>query len=301
MASNPKHTLHQAIQAKFGLQNTSVSSKLSSTSTNSNSPQTMPRFVIPQLKITQLQLQASTNTDVVAQQASRQAADAHNQLLLNEIQLRRRQRSESENKGPSAGFVIPQLGSTPKDIPLNIPLLSRLERGVDQLQIGDDAGDGATTPLIDLSSTVIAGNKDAPPKESASKTRQLTTTSRQNFVIPFIACDRGRRSTPTGGLLAQRRSLHAEGDDELADQTPANTEFREQPGPIGHMLDAVVGYPEPRTPRLEYAVTRLERQHLRMCQREDYGSQVKRFRFETPSPDELVKQALQKSWRASRT
>ncbi|KAI8035236.1 hypothetical protein M5D96_012047 [Drosophila gunungcola] len=202
MASNPKHTLHQAIQAKFGLQNTSVSSKLSSTSTNSNSPQTMPRFVIPQLKITQLQLQASTNTDVVAQQASR----------------------------------------------------------VDQLQIGDDAGDGATTPLIDLSSTVIAGNKDAPPKESASKTRQLTTTSRQNF-----------------------------GDDELADQTPANTEFREQPGPIGHMLDAVVGYPEPRTPRLEYAVTRLERQHLRMCQREDYGSQVKRFRFETPSPDELIK------------
>jgi len=67
------------------------------------------------------------------------------------------------------------------------------------------------------------------------------------------------------------------------------------------MLDAVVGYPEPRRPRLEYAVTRLERQHLRMCQREDYGSQVKRFRFDTPSPDELVKQALQKSWRVSRT
>uniref|UniRef100_A0A6P4FRF9 Uncharacterized protein LOC108052342 n=1 Tax=Drosophila rhopaloa TaxID=1041015 RepID=A0A6P4FRF9_DRORH len=299
MTSNPTHTLHQAIQAKFGTQNASDTSKLSSTSTTP--PQTTPRFVIPQLKIPQLQLQAST--DAAAQRESRQAADAHNQLLLNEIQLRRRQRSESENKVPSAQFVIPPLVPTPAER-LNIPLLSRLERGVDQLQIRDDGGDRApnrstpAAPLIDLSSTVIAGIKDAPPKESASKARQLT--SRENFDIPFIACDRGQRSTPTGGLLANRRSLHAE-EDELADHTPADTEFREQPGPIGQMLDAVVGYPEPRKPRLEYAVTQLERQHLRLCQRESYGSQVKRFPFDTPSPDELVKQALQKSWRASRT
>ncbi|XP_017055916.1 LOW QUALITY PROTEIN: uncharacterized protein LOC108097888 [Drosophila ficusphila] len=302
MANNTTKTLFQAIQAEYGLPTASDSSKLSST--GGTPPQTTPRFVIPQLKIPQLQLQPST--DSAAQQKSRQAAEAHNQMLLNEIQLRRRQKSESENKVQSSGFVIPQLGSTPAE-PLNIPLLSRLERGVDRLHIRDDGGDGATTrpaaaeapsPLIDLSSTIIAANKNAPPKESASKSRQQT--NQENFEIPFIACDRGRKSIPTGGLLASRRSLHEE-EDQPDDQTPANTDFPEHPGPIGQMLDAVVGYPEPRKPQLEYSVSRLERQHLRMCQREDYGVQVKRFRFDTPSPDELVKQALQKSWRVSRT
>nr|XP_016942073.1 uncharacterized protein LOC108018979 [Drosophila suzukii] len=313
MATNPTQTLHQAIQAKFGLQGASDSPTLGGTS--GTPPQTTPRFVIPQLKIPQLQLQAAT-ADAAAQRESRLAAEAHNQLLLNEIKLRRRQRSESENQSTTgAGFVIPQLAATTTTPgkPLNIPLLARLEHGVDRLRIRDDGGDGVKAgatitstpaPLIDLSSTVIAASKDAPPKESASKARQLT--SRENFDIPFIACDRGRKSTPTGGLLAnRRRSLNAEdeeaAEDELANQAPANTDYREQPGPIGQMLDAVVGYPEPRRPRLEYAVTQLERQHLRMCQREDYGSQVKRFRFDTPSPDELVKQALQKSWRVSRT
>ncbi|XP_041674367.1 uncharacterized protein LOC121529661 [Drosophila eugracilis] len=293
MASNPTQTLHQAIQAKYGLQSNSESSQLSSTS--GTLPQTTPRFVIPQLKIPQLQLQAAT--DAAAQRESRQAAETHNQSILNEIQLRQRQRSESETNLQSVRFPIPQLASTPG----NIPTLSRLERGVDQLQIRDDGGDRANitttqAPLIDLSSTVIAGNRDAPPKESASKARQLA--SREDFDIPFISCDRGRRNTPTGGLLG--RSLNNY-EDELVDNAPADTEFREQPGPIGHMLDVVVGYPEPRRPCLEYAVTRLERQHLKMCQNENYGSQVKRFRFDTPSPDELVKQALQKSWRITRT
>ncbi|XP_016994680.2 uncharacterized protein [Drosophila takahashii] len=281
MASNPTQTLHQAIQAKFGLPNASEATQLSST--GGTPPQTTPRFVIPQLKIPQLQLQAASSAE------SRQAAEAHNQLLLNEIQLRRRQRSESENKG---GFGIPPLAAEPPNIPNipNIPLLARL----DQLQLRDEGGD---PPLIDLSSTVIAGSKDAPPKESASKARQLIS-SRETFDIPFIACDRGnsRRTTPTGGLLAHRRR-----SEEEPEEAPARTDYPEQPGPIGQMLDAVVGYPEPRKPRLEYAVTRLERQHLRMCRREEYGSQVKRFRFDTPSPDELVKQALQKSWRVSRT
>ncbi|EDV46826.1 uncharacterized protein LOC6550311 [Drosophila erecta] len=290
MANNPTQTLHQAIKAEFGTQSTSDLSKLSSIS--GTNPQMTPRFAIPQLKIPQLQLQANANA--AAQQESRQAAETHNQLLLNEIQLRQQsQRSESENKPQLVGFVIPQLGATPMQ-PLSIPLLSRLERGVDKLQIGDGATntDTPASPLIDLSFTVIAGNSGAPPKESASKARQLT--SRENFDIPFIACDRGR-STPTGDILASRRSINYEEDE------PANSDYREQPGPIGLMLDAVVGYPEPRKPRLVYAVTPLERQHLRMCQHKDYGSQVKRFRFDTPSPDELVKQALQKSWRVSRT
>ncbi|EDX02292.1 uncharacterized protein LOC6525348 [Drosophila yakuba] len=305
MANNPTQTLHQAIKTEFGIQNTSDLSKLSSIS--GTSPQAAPRFAIPQLKIPQLkipqlkipQLQLQANADAAIQQESRQAAETHNQLLLNEIQLRQRQRSESESKPQPVEFVIPPLGATPKE-PLSIPLLDRLERGVDKLQIGDGATspDTPASPLIDLSSTVIAENSGAPPKESASKARQLT--SHKSFDIPFIACDRERGSTPTADVLASRRSINYD-EDELADRPPADTDYREQPGPIGLMLDAVVGYPEPRKPRLVYAVTPLERQHLRMCQHQDYGSQVKRFRFDTPSPDELVKQALQKSWRASRT
>jgi len=175
MATNPTQTLHQAIQAKFGLQGASDSPTLGGTS--GSTPQTTPRFVIPQLKIPQLQLQAAT-ADAAAQRESRLAADAHNQLLLNEIKLRRRQRSESENQSTTgSGFVIPQLAATTTTPgkPLNIPLLARLEHGVDRLRIRDDGGDGAKAgatitstpaPLIDLSSTVIAASKDAPPKDT---------------------------------------------------------------------------------------------------------------------------------------
>lgn len=204
-------------------------------------------------------------------------------------------------------FVIPRLLGAATGEPLNIPLLSRLERGVGQLQIrDDDGGDRASAmkttqaPLIDLTSTVIAGSKDGPPKEAASKAREKLAASQQHFSIPFNPCDTVRRSPAlSGGLLASRRSLPARDLDEDAAAAVPPPDSR--PGPIGCMLDAIVGYPEPRQPQLQYAVTRLERRHLKMCSREDYGGQVKRFRFDTPSPDELVKQALQKSWRVTRT
>nr|AAY84941.1 IP09848p [Drosophila melanogaster] len=300
MASNPKKSLHQAIQAEFGLQPTSDLSKLSSISGTSPEamPKSIPQLKIPQLRIPQLQLQ--TNADAAAEQEYRREAEAHNQMLLNEIQLRQRQRSEGENKPQSMGFVLPQLVAMPKE-PLNIPLLTRLESGMKKLDIGDGTKVNTATsapPLIDLTSTIIARHKGAPPKELASKARQLTNC--EPFAIPFIACDRGRRSTTGVTLLASKRSINYD-EDVLADRSPANSDYREQPGPIGLMLDEMVGYPEPRKPRLVYAVTPLERQHLRMCQYKDYGIQVKRFRFDTPSPDELVKQALQKSWRFSRT
>ncbi|EDW52744.1 uncharacterized protein LOC6620172 [Drosophila sechellia] len=298
MANNPTKSL---TQAEFGIQTTSDLSKLSSIS--GTSLEAMPRFTIPQLKIPQLRipkLQLQTNADAADEQEYRRAAEAHNQMLLNEIQLRQRQRSEGENKPQSMGFVIPQLVAMPKE-PLNIPLLTKLEHGMKKLEIGDGTEMNTATPappLIDLTSTIIARHKDAPPKELASKARQLS--SREHFNNPFIASDRGRRSTTGVTLLASKRSIKYD-EDELADRSPANSDYREQPGPIGLMLDAMVGYPEPRKPRLVYAVTPLERHHLRMCQHKDYGIQVKRFRFDTPSPDELVKQALQKSWRISRT
>ncbi|KAH8373565.1 hypothetical protein KR200_001403 [Drosophila serrata] len=314
MGTNPTQTLHQAIQKQFGLSNSSDSSKLS----NDCHP-TLPqnRFVIPQLIIPQLQLQQST--DLAAQERSRQATDAHNQQLLNEIR-RRRQDSDSEAPAvpsgasraegiPTVRFVIPKLGAVTGE-PLNIPLLSRLERGVGQLQIqDDDGGDRADamksthtpqSPLIDLTSTVISGSKDGPPKVAASKAREKLMASQEHFSIPFNPCD----PPPTlknsalsgGGLLAGRRRLMPE-EEETASVSPPES----RPGPIGCMLDTVVGYPEPRQPQLQYAITSLEKRHLKMCGREDYGLQVKRFRFDTPSPDELVKQALQKSWRVTRT
>ncbi|KAH8289803.1 hypothetical protein KR054_011202 [Drosophila jambulina] len=321
MGTNPTQTLHQAIQKQFGLPNPGDSSK---SSNDCHPTQPQHRFVIPQLRIPQLQLQQPT--DLAAQELSRQATDAHNQQLLNEIR-RRRQGSESEapapapvpavgasgaRGAPTTRFVIPQLGAATGE-PLNIPLLSRLERSVGQLQIreddgGDRAGDMKSTqrplsPLIDLTSTVIAGSKDGPPKVAASKAREKLAASQEHFSIPFNPCDPPtvcRNPALSGGsLLASRRRTLREEEEEAGAESVPPPESR--PGPIGCMLDAVVGFPEPRQPQLQYAITSLERRHLKMCAREDYGGQVKRFRFDTPSPDELVKQALQKSWRVTRT
>ncbi|KAH8419810.1 hypothetical protein KR009_002863 [Drosophila setifemur] len=310
MESNPRQTLHQAIQKQFGLQNAGEggSSKLSSDSPTTSSPNPAQRhqFVIPQLRIPQLLPQ--TPIDLAAQERSRQEANERNEKLLNEIK-RRRKLSESENPlGVSEGFIIPNLsipGAPLGETKLNIPLLERLERSVGELHISSSGeGDRATapaTPLIDLTSTVIVGAKNAPPKESASKARQKQKgRNSESFEIPFIACDQSTRRCPfSGGLLASRKYPHEE---EAATEAAQDIhEIREEPSVVGIMLDTILGYPEPRQPQLDYAVTRLERQHLKMYAMEEYGSQVKRFRFDTPSPDELVKQALQKSWRISRT
>ncbi|EDV34419.1 uncharacterized protein Dana_GF21307 [Drosophila ananassae] len=304
MESNPTQTLHQAIQKKFGLPSAceGASSKLCcDPETNSNPPQ----FIIPQLRI---------GEDLGTQELLRQASDARTEKLLNDIK-RRRQCSETENN--TSGFIIPKLGAVPGEplgeTKLNIPLLARLEQSVGQLHIssgdGDRVGDTrlasmpqtGPTPLIDLTSTVIAGVKDAPPKESATKAKEKQKRrNTENFEIPFIACNPVRRCKLSGGLLANRRhSLHDENVDES--EKGEILEIKEEPSAVGSMLDTIVGYPEPRRPQLEYAVTSLERQHLKLCVRPDYGTQIKRFRFDTPSPDELVKQALQKSWRISRT
>ncbi|XP_017035201.1 uncharacterized protein [Drosophila kikkawai] len=308
MGTNPTQTLHQTIQKQFGLPNPGDSSKSSNDCHPTTTTQPQHRFVIPQLKIPQLQLQQQQPTDLAAQERSRQATDLHNQQLLDEIR-RRRQGSESEAPPGGAGgattrFVIPQLGAATGE-PLNIPLLSRLERSVGQLQIrsDDDGGDRAEeamksttqSPLIDLTSTVIAASKDGPPKVAASKAREKLAASQEHFNIPFNPCDLPPVSRNpallSGDLLASRRRRHEKEEEEASVPPPES-----QPGPIGCMLDVVVGYPN-----LQYAITALERHHLKMCNREDYGGQVKRFRFDTPSPDELVKQALQKSWRVTRT
>ncbi|KAH8245764.1 hypothetical protein KR038_009232 [Drosophila bunnanda] len=317
MGTNPTQTLHQAIQKQFGLLNPNDSTKLSN---DCHPTEVQNKFVIPQLRIPQLQLQQPT--DLAAQERSRQATDAHNQQLLNEIR-RRRQGLVSERPAlvgeangvggvPTARFVIPKLGAATGE-PLNIPLLSRLERRVGELQIrDDDGGDRAGTikstqtpqsPLIDLTSTVIAGSKDGPPKEAASKVREKLAASQEHFSIPFNPCDPPpERKNPAfsgGGLLGSKRRPMPDEEEEADTASVPAPESR--PSPIGCMLDTVIGYPEPRQPRLHYAITSLERRHLKMCVREDYGGQVKRFRFDTPSPDELVKQALQKSLRITRT
>ncbi|KAH8320285.1 hypothetical protein KR074_001237 [Drosophila pseudoananassae] len=308
MENNPSQTLHQAIQKKFGLISAceGASSKLFCDPETNSNPLQSHQFVIPQLRVAE---------DIATQERLRQAADARNEKLLNEIK-RRRQCSENENN--ASGFIIPKLGAVPGEplgeTKLNIPLLARLEQGVGQLQISSGDGDRAgnsmllsmpptigPTPLIDLTSTVIAGVKDAPPKESATKAKEKQKRQHtENFEIPFIACNPDRRSKLSGGLLAdRRRSQH---DEKLGDSEKGKIlEIKEEPSTVGSMLDTIVGYPEPRRPQLEYAGTMVERQHLKLCLRPDYGTQIKRFRFDTPSPDELVKQALQKSWRISRT
>ncbi|EDW27585.1 GL20192 [Drosophila persimilis] len=295
MESNQKPSLHQAIQQKLGLQNDSESTKLNTSAF---------KLIIPQLKIPQLNKGNPTPIDLAEQEKERQAVDARNKLLLNEMK-RRRQISEGEKTAgqPFSGFVIPQLCVAPGE-PQNMSsgALPKLERAVDRLHIsGGDGGDTipplhpvpTAAPLIDLTTAVIKGNQNAPPKEYASKARLKRAQNTHTFDIPFIAYDPVKRFAPSICLLTDDKcSMSVDGSDLLAP---------EHHSVIGSLLDAVVGYPEPRKPQVKYAISLLEQQHLKMYRREDYGSNVKRFRFDTPSPDEVVKQALQKTWRSSKT
>ncbi|KAH8386802.1 hypothetical protein KR093_002628, partial [Drosophila rubida] len=283
------------------------------------------RFVIPQLKIPQLNLghQQLPNTSeaLAAQEAQHRATDAHNELLLNEIKRRREQQQKTTVASPAAaqllntlgerGFTIPKLrtasGETLEEPQLNIPLLNRLrsqnnsltelttqvEQGVKKLKITTE-----TLPLIDLTTAVIAVPKNAPPREAASKVMsRKAKLVKEHFDIPFISCE-GLRSRLNAGLLSQKKK-ELDTPDESAEQPII--EIQEKSSIIGMFMNRSVGYPQPRRPQLKYTVTQLERQHLKMCLRQDYGSNLKRFLFDTPSPDERIKQALQKSWRISRT
>ncbi|XP_051858011.1 uncharacterized protein LOC117567778 isoform X2 [Drosophila albomicans] len=273
------------------------------------------RFVIPQLKIPQLNLghQPNTAEALAAQEAQHRAADAHNELLLNEIKRRReQQKAASSSVGDQlptlGGFTIPKLrtasGEALEEPQLNIPLLNKLrsqnnsltevtqvEQGVKKLKIATE-----TVPLIDLTTAVIAMPKDAPPREAATKvSNRKATLVTEHFDIPFIGCD-GLRSRLNAGLLSKTQ-LKTQTDIE----SQPIVEIEEKSSIIGKFMDRSVGYPQPRKPQLKYAASQLELQHLKMCQRQDYGSNLKRFLFDTPSPDERIKEALQKSWRISRT
>lgn len=288
-------------------------------------------IVIPQLTIPQLNLnKPATAEQFAAQKEHLRAANAHNEILRDAIK-RRFEQSDSPNapKDPtlstessgsgglqhhqlSGGLTIPKL-RTASGVPLeepqfNIPLLNKLRSQNNVLELTQQkvanlkitADDGvkpeskqenftAATPLIDLTSTVIAAHRDAPPRELATKLRNKQETAGEQFNIPFISCESLR--------LLLRRRRHSLTDD--TEEAPVR--IVEKAGAVGRMLDRSVGYPEPRKPQLKYAATPLELQHLKLYKREDYGENIKRFRFDSPSPDEIVKLALQKSLRISRT
>lgn len=314
-------TLLKAIHLKYqGISNSSAEAK---NGTNG--------IVIPQLMIPQLNLnKPSTAEQFAAQKEHLRAANAHNEILRDAIK-RRFEQNDSPNApkdpalstGPSGsggfqhhqlsgGLTIPKL-RTASGVPLeepqfNIPLLNKLrsqnnvleltQQKVANLKItADDAvkpkskqeNSTAAPPLIDLTSTVIAAHRDAPPRELATKLRNKQEAAGEQFNIPFISCESLR-------LLLRRRRQSLTDDTE-----EAPVRIVEKAGAVGRMLDKSVGYPEPRKPQLKYAATPLELQHLKLYKREDYGENIKRFRFDSPSPDELVKLALQKSLRISRT
>lgn len=312
-------TLVEAINLKYGIPNASESTKPHSA---------IGTIVIPQLKIPQLNLnKPATAEQFAAQKEHLRAANAHNEILRDAIKLRIKQNEGPVSQDPKqqtlstdasgsglqnqlgGGLTIPKL-RTAAGVPLeepqfNIPLLNKLrsqnnvleltQQKVANLKItADDAAiqadlPTAHSPLIDLTSTVITAHRDAPPRELATKVRSKQETAGEQFNIPFISCESLRL------LLKKRRPSFSDDTEE------SSMRIVEKAGPVGRMLDKSVGYPKPRKPQLKYAATLLELQHLKLYKREDYGTNIIRFRFDSPSPDEVVKLALQKSLRISRT
>ncbi|EDW07950.1 uncharacterized protein LOC6586206 [Drosophila mojavensis] len=278
------------------------------------------KFVIPQLLPPR-----NTNQPASAEQLEHnRAAAAHNEQLLNAIRVKQseaRDQPGSTENITMRQLIIPNLltasGETLEDTHLQIPLnkllkqsnsldLTPVIKGVISLNItADEAGEitklkttkenperSQAVKTIDLTSTLIARHKDAAPREAATKLRHKQASSVvEHFDIPFISCDR-----PPIGLLYEKNLIRMSGD---ADPFPSRN--MEKSSAVGSMMDATVGYPRPRKPQLKYAASPSELQNLKLCKREDYGANIKRFRFDTPSPDEIVKAALQKSLRISRT
>ncbi|XP_034480285.1 uncharacterized protein LOC117786245 [Drosophila innubila] len=289
----------------------------------------LPKLIIPQLKVPQrvTDMTDMTAESIAAQEEQHRAADAHNEMLLNEIK-RRREQNDSHGMGIGVGLglgrgsiSVPKLRTSGQSLDkpqFNIPLLNKLhsqnnslavnqlERDVNKLKITTDdcqylreqpqQQQEQPTALIDLTKTVIAVHKDALPREAATKVRNRTAVVTEHFDIPFISCDilRNRLSVDILSKKRQTDGMETESESPII-QIVVKSSI------VGEFIDRTVGYPKPRKPQLKYAVTPLELLHLKMCKREDYGSNIKRFCFDTPSPDEKVKEALQKSWRISRT
>lgn len=321
-------TLVKAINLKYGIPNASEATK---------SHSAIGTIVIPQLKIPQLNLnKPATAEQFAAQKEHLRAANAHNEILRDAIKRRIEQNEGPASQDPKeqtlstdasgsglqnqfgGGLTIPKL-RTAAGVPLeepqfNIPLLNKLRSQNNVLELtqqkvasmkitADDAASNpsakpktiqadlptAHSPLIDLTSTVITAHRDAPPRELATKVRSKQETAGEQFNIPFISCESLRL------LLKKRRPSFSD------DTQEAPMRIVEKAGAVGRMLDKSVGYPKPRKPQLKYAATSLELQHLKLYKREDYGKNIIRFRFDSPSPDEVVKLALQKSLRISRT
>lgn len=316
-------TIVKAINLKYGIPNTSEATK---------PVDAIGTIVIPQLQIPQLNLNKPTTAEqFAAQKEHLRAANAHNEILRDAIKRRIEQNEGPASQDPkehitptdasgsglqnqlSGGLTIPKLrtaaGVALEEPQLNIPLLNKLRSQNNVLELtlqkvanlkiaADDAAcnnskprtiQAAHIPLIDLTSTVIAAHRDAPPRELATKVRSKQETTGEQFNIPFISCESLRL------LLRKRRPSYSD------DTQEAPMKIVENAGAIGRMLDKSVGYPKPRKPQLKYAATPLELQHLKIYKREDYGKNIIRFRFNSPSPDEIVKLALQKSLRISRT
>ncbi|TDG40942.1 hypothetical protein AWZ03_012646 [Drosophila navojoa] len=307
-----KQSLQQSIHQTLGSQNASEPGKTHFSIGT--------KFVIPQL----LPQRNTSKTASAEQMEHNRAAAAHNEQLLNAIRLKQseaRDQSGSSENIAIRQLIIPNLltasGETLENTHLHIPFnkslnqsksldLTKVIKGVVNLNINaDEAGEitklkttkedpalSQVEKTIDLTTTLIARQKGAAPREAASKVRHKRASSVvEHFDIPFISCDR-----PPIGLLYKKNLIRMSGD-----EGAFASRNMEKSSVVGSMMDATVGYPAPRKPQLKYAASPLELQNLKLCKREDYGTNIKRFRFDTPSPDEIVKAALQKSLRISRT
>lgn len=302
-------SLRQSIHQTLGSQNASEPAK-SHISIGT-------KFVIPQLLP-----QRNTSKPATAEQVEHnRAAAAHNEQLLNAIRVKQSEARDQSGSSNIRQLIIPNLlsasGESLGDSHLQIPLnkllkqsnsldLTQVINGVIDLNITADDADEITklkttkenparsqaAKTIDLTSTLIARQKDAAPREAASKMRHKQASSVvEHFDIPFISCDR-----PPIGLLYEKNLIRMS-----RDADPFAARNMEKSSAVGSMMDATVGYPRPRKPQLKYAASPFELQNLKLYKREDYGTNIKRFRFDTPSPDDIVKAALQKSMRISRT
>lgn len=152
----------------------------------------LPKFIIPQLKVPhRVTDMPNTGEVTAAQEEQHRIADAHNEMLLNEIK-RRREQSDNLGMGMTvpmglSSFSVPKLrtpsGQTLDKPQFNIPLLNKLrsqnnsfevtqlERDVTKLKITPDDFEGIqkqpqqqeppAAALIDLTKTVIVVQKDA--------------------------------------------------------------------------------------------------------------------------------------------
>lgn len=280
--------LLNAIKNKFSAQTASEAAAFSP-----------PKFNIPLLKIPG-QLNNSSNslpTKTVTLNTNNkpEASSQLNQFLLKQLQEKHTTNGLVKENKATTGFVLPQLQTTNSNnkqpIKFELPsTVSSLTSSLNKLQVQESSSKESpktpanSTPAIDLTTALASklhSHQGTPPTRDFVKPL-ANSEKEQDFVIPFIDCDRLDNAHKKAAFILPTSNEYCITD---ISQLMLKHSFVEEPSVIGRFLNTDEQKYLPPSP-LPYLKAEYHQQKVKHF--------IKPFAFDTKSPDDLVLEALNK-------